>query len=356
MFQQQMSVYCTFFDHGYLAQGLALWDSLRRHEPDAVLVVLALDADTDAILRAIAPPALQLLSLDGLLAADPQLAAARVNRDRREFAYTVKPCLCRYLVPQGEPGAVVVYLDSDLYFFGSPRVIQHEMGDHSVLIVPHRYPAWHDGSREYGRFNAGLLAFRNDAAGCACLEHWRMRCLDSCALLAGGASYGDQKYLDEWPARFGASAKISENSGLNLAPWNWARHRCEVLPEAVMVDGVPLVVFHYARFRQISVRWFDSGQLEYGIMPLRLRSRLYGEYWSALQKAENLVRSVRPDYALSRKGWRETMPAWHLALLCIVWGQYWWRLGPWWLAGRFGMGYWAGRVMGPYRQRRRNRK
>ena len=46
-----MNHYCTYFDRGYLAVGLALWDSLRRFDPAAELSVLALDDDTAAVLR-----------------------------------------------------------------------------------------------------------------------------------------------------------------------------------------------------------------------------------------------------------------------------------------------------------------
>ena len=40
---REMNHYCTYFDRGFLAQGLALWRSLGKHDLDSVLWVLALD-------------------------------------------------------------------------------------------------------------------------------------------------------------------------------------------------------------------------------------------------------------------------------------------------------------------------
>jgi len=347
--------YCTYFDSNYLAQGLALWRSLARHDAAAVLWVLALDDATAAVWRGLDDPRCRVIPLADLLAADPELAAVQAARPRNEFIFTLTPCLVRHLWRTQPDADVLTYLDADLYFFSDSAPIRRELGDSSVLVVAHRYPAWHDDTARYGRFNVGVLAFRDDENGRACIDWWRERCLDSCALAADGVHYGDQKYLDAWPRRFARVVEL-RHPGVNVAPWNWARSRFVLLDQGVWVDGAPLIVFHFAQFRRISRNWFDSGQLEYGIMPLRLRSRLYGEYARALEVAEAEIRTVRPDFAVAPRGWRASLGPWHLALLRLSWGQFWWRVGPWWLAGRFGLGRFSGRFMGLYRRLQRRRR
>lgn len=349
-----MNAYCTYFDRNYLAQGLALWRSLERHDPLALLTVLALDDETAAILARVGGARLHVLERHTLLGADPALAALERGRTRTEFIFALTPCLVRHLLRTRPDLGRVAYLDADLYFFGAPQPIWEELGDHSVLIVPHRYPNWHDDSALYGRYNVGVVGIRQDDAGHACVEWWRERCLESTALTRDGAHFGDQKYLDEWPRRF-AGVAVSGHPGVNVAPWNWCGHDIRVRDGGVTVDGMPLVVFHFAQFRRISASWFDSGQLEYGIMPLRLRSRLYGEYWSALEQAEREVRAQDPAFAISRCGWRASLGAWHLAVLRLCWGQFWCRIGTRWIAGRGGLGRCSGRFMGFYRRRRRRR-
>jgi len=340
--------YCTYFDRGYLAQGLALWGSLLRHDPSAVLWVLALDDEIGAVLNVEAPGRLRVLPLAELLKADPALAAVQSGRTRAEFIFTLTPCFTRYLLRGNAELELITYLDADLFFMSDPSGLRAELGNGSILMVEHRFPGWHNDSARYGRFNVGVLVFRNDDRGRACLDWWRERCLESCALTADGQHYGDQKYLDEWPTRF-SRVVISQNPGLNVAPWNWARHHFELLPEGVRVDGKPLVVFHFAQFRLVGGRWFDSGQLEYGIMPFSLRSRIYGAYWAELEVAVAKVRCRWPDFKFPARGWSASLGPWHLALLRLVWGQFWWRGKNGWFAGRFGLGRFSGRVMGRYR-------
>lgn len=347
-----MTHYCTYFDRGYLAVGLALWESLQRHEPDAVLHVLALDEDVASVLRARAEPGLRVLPLAELLVVDPELAMVQAGRPRQEFIFTLTPCLGRYLLRARPETSPLIYLDADLYFFGPPGAIRDEMGTGSIYLVPHRYPPWHDDAAYYGRFNVGVLGFRGDVNGLACLDWWRERCLESCELRDDGTAYGDQKYLDEWPSRFGGVV-VSNHPGINFAPWNWAGHGVGITADGVTVDGHPLVVFHFAQFRRINDWWCDSGQLEYGIMPLGLRSRLYGEYWEALVRAEASIAAIRPDLPPLRRTWSTTLGSWRIALLRLFWGQCWLRVGNGWLAGRLGLGRFSGHAMGLYRRRQR---
>ncbi len=349
-----MNHYCSYFDRGYLALGLALWRSLARHDPAAMLWVLALDGETAAALGALREERLRVLPLAELLAADPELAAVQAGRPRSEFIFTLTPCLVRHLWRTQPEAGLLAYLDADLYFFADPAPVWTELGVGSVLVVAHRFPAWQDDAPRYGRFNVGVLVFRADANGRACIDWWRARCLESCALVADGVHYGDQKYLDEWPRRFAGIVELA-HPGVNVAPWNWAASRLALHAGTVRAGDAPLIVFHFAQFRRIAGNWFDSGQLEYGIMPRRLRSRIYGEYWNALVAAEAEIRAVAPGYRLAGRSWRASLGPWHLALLRLFWGQFWLKRGEGWLAGRLGLGQWSGRMMGIYRRWQRRR-
>lgn len=350
-----MNHYCTYFDRNYLAQGLALWASLEMRDPAAVLWVLALDDFTAEVLGEAGGERLRVVPFVELLGADPELEAVREGRSRNEFIFTLSPCLPIHLFRTRAEIDLLTYLDADLFFFSDPRAMHQELGAGSILITPHRYPRWHDDSAQYGRFNVGVLVFRRDASALACLAWWREQCLCSCATIADGATYGDQKYLDQWPEQF-SGVVVSRNAGINAAPWNWAGHRWAMDEDGMRVDDAPLVVFHFAQFRRVSGGWFDSGQLEYGIMPLNLRSRLYGEYWAALQRAEQAVTVLRPGFAIPERGWGASLGAWHMAALRVVCGQFWRKSGRVWFAGRLGLGRFTGHAMGTYRNwQRRSR-
>ena len=218
--------YCTYFDRRYAAQGLALWLSLRRHDPAAVLWVLALDAATADAIRALGEESLRAVPLAELEAADRELAAARENRSWVEYVFTLSPCWPRYLLAGGAKIEMeaITYCDADLAFFASPAALWGELGAGSVLIAEHRFPPYLRHLETRGRFNVGVLCFRNDARGRAVLEDWRARCIAWCHDRVEPGRYADQKYLDAWPETF-AGVVVSRRAGVNLAPWNWMNFR-----------------------------------------------------------------------------------------------------------------------------------
>lgn len=340
-----MNHYCTFFDHRYAVPGLALWLSLRRHDPQAVLWVLALDAETAEVLEKLTEPNLRVVTLAELEAADAGLLAARENRSWVEYVFTLSPCWPRHLLAEHSEIGVVTCLDADTAFFAAPAPIFAALGLGSVMIVGHRFPSFLRHLEERGRFNVGVQCFRNDATGRACLDDWRMRCLEWCHDRVEPTRYADQKYLDAWPERF-AGVVVCTHPGVNLAPWNWMNHAYRFIKGGVRVDGEPLVIFHFARFRERGARCIDSGQLEYGVMPLRLRTSIYGGYWQLLKDARARLRGVAPDIAEAGGVARGRRAAWKTWMLEWLFGSIWWRIGPWWIARGVGPGSYSGRAVG----------
>jgi hypothetical protein len=343
--------YCTYFDRNFLIQGMALAGSLRTHDPDSVLWVLCLDEFTYAYLRETSDAALRPVPLSKLEAADPGLQAARANRTLIEYYFTLSPCWPRYLLRQDPSLERITYLDADLFFYASPEALFHEMDNRSVLVTEHRYPSYLQHHLRCGRFNVAILSFRNNTHGLHCLDHWRRQCLDWCHDCADEGRYADQGYLDEWPALLGDQLCISQRPGVNLAPWNWATHPVEIRDKTVSIDQHPLEIFHFARFHaQVGCRLFQSGQLEYGIMPWRLRQAIYGPYWRALDSARRAIRSVRPDFDFPRTRLRGWHRLWKCLLPRVLFGSDWLRIGPFFISGRFGLGRYSGRVFYAMRQ------
>lgn len=345
-----MNHYCTYFDRRYAQPGLAMWLSLKRCDAAAVLWVLCLDDATAELVRGQAEPDLRAVPLAELEAADPALAAVRSRRTWVEYVFTLSPCLPRHLLGR-EPGlAVITYVDADMAFFSAPTALSEAMRGANVLVVGHRFPAFLRQCEVRGRFNVGILGFRNNAVGRACLDDWRVRCLEWCHDRVEPGRYADQKYLDAWPGRFPGTIEC-RHPGVNLAPWNWLSHDCRLAGGRMWVDGKPLVAFHFARFRPLGRVRADSGQLEYGVMPLRLRSWLYGRYWKLLGEARDRIRPLAPDLPETRRAARGDRAAWKTKALQSAFGSVWWRVGPWWISGRGGLGRFSGRVLAWFDQR-----
>jgi hypothetical protein len=349
-----MNHYCTYFDRGFLSQGLALWRSLAAHDADSVLWVLALDDFTAEALREVGGTWMRVVPLAELEAGDPELAAAQGNRTRVEYFFTLSPCWPRWLLATHPEIGRVTYVDADMFFFAGPEPVFEAMdaARASVLVTAHRFPAWLRHYERHGKFNVGILSFRNDAAGRACLDDWRGRCLAWCHDRIEDGKYADQKYLDEWPERLGPALLVLDHAGVNLAPWNWPAHRCRAdAAFNVSVDGGPLVLFHFARFRPACGNWWwHSGQLDYGVMPWGLRNAIYEPYIFALDAAREEIAARRPGFDLARRPLRAGREFWRTLPLRVVFGSDWLWIGGRFVSGRFGLGRWSGRVLAVLRR------
>jgi len=346
-----MNHFCTSIDRGYLVQGLAFWRSLAAHDPDAVLWVLALDDVTAAVLREVGGTWLRVVPLAELEAGDAELATAKAHRSRIEYYFTLQPCWPRWLLAKQTSIDRLTAVDADTAFFASPEPVFAAMdaARASLLVTAHGFPPALRHYEQHGKFNAGFFSVRRDASGLAGLDDWRARTLAWCFDRLEDGKYGCQKYLDDWPARFGPALLVLPHPGVNLAPWNWAAHHWEVdhvQEPRVRIDGQPLVLFHFARFRPILGRWWwQSGQLDYGVMPHRLRNAIYGPYWRALEAARRELIGQDPNSSVARRTARVGPGFWRDLPLRMLFGSDWLRVGDSFISGRLGLGQWSGRCL-----------
>ena len=277
-----MKHFCTYFDSNYLPRGLALYRSLERHAGAFRLFVLCLDDRTFATLMAMRPAWLAPISMEQFEAGDADLLAAKSNRSRIEYYFTCSPSVPLYIL-RNHPGIdVITYVDADLYFFSDPQPIYDEFGDGSILIVEHRFSERLRSRVDHGIYNIGLLSFRNDERGLKCLNWWRERCIEWCCDRVEGGRYADQRYLDDWPTRF-EGVVVLQHRGAGLAPWNVDRYEIGRDGGATVVDGAPLVFYHFHGIRPIAPLLYESGLDNYG-MPMSgiLRRRIFAPYFREL--------------------------------------------------------------------------
>jgi hypothetical protein len=279
--------YCTYFDHRYLARGLAMIRSLRRFEPDATIWVLCLSEPAEAALLAL-EPGLHTIGLAEFVAADPELQAARANRSLVEFYFTCTPSIICHVLSQAGPEDIVTYVDGDLYFFDSPEPLFDELEGGSVSIIPHRFSDAHRDHQRVGIYNVGWLGFRNDARGREVAGWWRARCNEWCYDIFEPDRFLDQKYLDRFPAFDGVV--VIGHPGANLGPWNVVMHSLSLQNGAVTVDGAPLIFFHFHGLKSLgrSIFFAPHDYYDSRITPL-IREHIYRPYLETLTALDDQV-------------------------------------------------------------------
>lgn len=237
-----MMNFCTLFDSNYISKGLALYRSLEACCDDFTLYVMAMDEECARILGKMQLTHMVVDKLDENMSAE--LTQARSNRSRAEFCWTCgsysTACFIeKYDLPE------VVYLDSDLMFFSSPKVLLDELHakNASVGLSPHFIP--YNAS---GKYCVQFCYFKNDDAGRNALRWWKEECLKWCYSQMEDGKYGDQKYLDYMPGMFPGVCDI-ENRGAGMAYWNEFSYKYS--SEGLVYAGkmYPYVFFHYSGFK-----------------------------------------------------------------------------------------------------------
>jgi len=279
--------FCTYFDQHYLDKGLALYHSLTAHCSPFRLWILCMDEITYGILMEMKLPRVQLISLLDFESDDPRLLDAKQNRSLIEYYFTCTPSLPLYVMDHDPEVDIITYVDADLYFFSSIEPIFQELGNLSVLIIGHRFPPSLKYREIFGIFNVGMLSFRRDNNGLECLHWWRDRCLEWCYDRIENDRFADQKYLDDWPDRF-AGVVVLEQKGAGLAPWNLANYVYSGKNTELLIDGQPIILYHFHGVKRIN-RWlYDTNVIEYEIrLPEIVKQRLYTPYLMELNQVNH---------------------------------------------------------------------
>lgn len=273
------ATFCTCFDHGYIDRGLVLYKSLRRHFPGAKIRVLALSKECEHFLNGLNLDGMSVVALERMFEREPRLLDAQNCRSNAEFAFTMTPYVVLNTLENTRAGHHAVYLDADMMFFASPQEILQKSDAYDVTITPHNFPERMHPQARFGVYNVGWVGFKKTSGGERCAEWWANKCLEWCYDRLEDGRFADQKYLESF-AKVADSTFSEVQIGLNCAPWNASGRRFQRKGPTTSVDGVPLVVYHFAKVKRLNP-WC-----------IATRTKVQG-----VEKAKGLNRCVYKPYA-----------------------------------------------------------
>lgn len=152
-----------------------------------------------------------------------------------EFCTSIKPYAFNYFFDYGYEK--VIYLDPDILTFSSMSIVLDYLNNYSAVVTPHILTPEvnFSGNLEElhllfsGVYNFGFLALKNTPRSREFTNWWGKRLEDYCFGDQLMNLFTDQKWGDLLPCFMGTEALVSENMGLNLAPWNF--HERKLLEE-----------------------------------------------------------------------------------------------------------------------------
>ena len=288
--------FCTLFDSNYLSRGLAMYESLNRQCDNFHLYVFTFDDLSYKILKQLNKKNITLITLkdfenDALLSVKPERSIA-------EYCWTCTPSTILHVIKNYDVENCT-YIDADLFFYSSPKVLFDEMGDKSVLITEHRFTPKYDRSDIAGTYCVQFITFRNNTEGMKVLNWWVDACLEWCYDRYEDGKFGDQKYLDDWTTRF-EGVHVLNHLGGGLAPWNVQQYG--VINETV--DGIKLVeksssdqftsIFYHYHY----VRFYSSGLVDFGWFKLGkdIVKRFYSSYVKELNCSLKEIQKIDPTF------------------------------------------------------------
>ena len=215
--------FTTLFDSYYLDKALCMYRSLNRVADDFKLYIFCFDDRSKEVLESEGLDNAVILSHKDLEKAYPELLDLKTERSKAEYCWTCTPATIEYVLNNFDVDNCT-YIDADLYFFKSPRVLLDEVKDEGkhIIITPHRFSDSLKDRRflkRSGKYCVEFNYFDNSPEAREALTWWRERCFEWCYHIYEADRMGDQKYIEKFPSMFKGVHEL-QNLGGGVAPWN----------------------------------------------------------------------------------------------------------------------------------------
>ena len=238
----------AYIDANYLPKFLICYYSLQRHfENQFAMHLHCFDNTTYNILKEYNLPNLILYSKDDF--ETPEAIAQRDNKKSYEYYWTYTPIVLSQIMDKVSDGELVVYMDTDMMFFDSPKCIFDELEDKDVLIQPNNFSVKERWQFDpIGYYCTAFNVFRNNENTRKIVKEWKDQCLKWCGADFTTGQFGDQKYMDYWRDQY-KGVRETTVVGANVAPWNIHKYDVSIRDGQVFVNNNHLIYYHFHAFK-----------------------------------------------------------------------------------------------------------
>jgi hypothetical protein len=287
--------FCTLFDSNYLSRGLAMYHSLKKNCDNFHLYVFAFDDKAYDILYKLSYEHITIISLKEF--ENEQLLAVKLSRSRAEYCWTCTPYTILHVLKNYKVDNCT-YIDADLFFYSSPKVLFDEMADKSVLITEHRFTPKYDRSKISGKYCVQFMVFKNNEDGLKVLNWWANACYDWCYDRYEDGKFGDQKYLDDWTTRFKGIVHELKHLGGGMAPWNIQQYEIADQKQVILKEIKTGNLFNAVFFHFHYVRFYEKDLVDLGWLNLdkQIINFFYGKYLDELDENLAIVKTIDPQF------------------------------------------------------------
>lgn len=239
----------TIIAKNYLAHARALMASVKRFDPQVLRIVVLADEP-----EGLFDPAEE----DFVVVSSDEIPVEKLHWFRfkytvLEFSTAIKPFAARLLFDRYGFDSLA-YLDPDILLYRSPAPIFEAVEAAEIVLTPHLTAQISDDSRpseidilRCGTYNLGFIGLRNSPECRRFLAWWSERVYDRCVVSLEHGLFVDQKWVDLAPGLF-EGVKVIRDPSWNVAYWNLHARPITSEHGRYVVDGTPLLFFHFSGF------------------------------------------------------------------------------------------------------------
>jgi hypothetical protein len=289
----------TICSRNYLAYALTLQKSLQAHEPGRPFFIYLADAPLDPGTNLDA----QIIPVRDLNL--PCLMDMAFRYTIMEFNTAIKAdCFLDLLTRKGFDAAI--YLDPDTQVFAPLAEVPGALeGGASAVLTPHLLKPLPEGTfpgeldiMNSGSFNLGFGAFTTAPESLAFIQWWAGHLHTQCYSAPERGLFVDQRFVDLAPA-FIDKLSVLRHPGYNVAYWNTANRQVSDVDGQFLVDGLPLVFFHFSGVKPDNPEIYSSHLGTVNVAAAPAVTRLVRGYLAEL-KAQGHERWSKVEYVFER--------------------------------------------------------
>jgi hypothetical protein len=257
----------TICSNNYLAQAAVLGRSIKENNPDITFQIFLCDVKSSKI-------DYNTLNFDiiEISSIEPDIMQMAKKYNIVELNTAIKPAIFKYLFNL-KNFEKAIYLDPDTCVFESLAIIEEELNHHSIIFTPHILtPIQRDGKTpdenlflNFGSFNLGFLALKNDKNSSSLLEWWKAHTYENGFIMSEKGIFVDQLPMNLAPIFFDG-VKVLKHFGCNMAPWNLHERFLSKEGEKYIVNSSEsLIFYHFSSFtvdKSILPKWLNRFVLE----------------------------------------------------------------------------------------------
>lgn len=245
-----MNIAFTLCSINYLGQAQTLYNSLYKSNPDWKLIIGLVDKNVHNIdLSAIKGEILEVerLNIDGFEEMVNTYAIV-------ELITAVKPSYFIYILDHYPKTEKIIYFDPDIMVLGSLNSLENKLERSDIILSPHittpiidSYLPAEKHIFDTGVFNLGFLAVKRSTNTLNMLQWWAEKLRYNCFVDLSRGLFVDQLWMNMVPAFFDR-VLIDKYPGYNMAHWNLHEREITAWNNGYMVNGQPLVFFHFSHY------------------------------------------------------------------------------------------------------------